>query len=65
MENEILNKPDYTRELVELLRSGGAAEIIAEELTNYHDNDIASALDELRALSYTWCGACIGNFCIS
>ena len=47
MENEILNKPDYTRELVELLRSGGAAEIIAEELTNYHDNDIANALDEL------------------
>jgi len=56
MENEILNEPDYIRELVTLLRSDNTAENIAEELTNYHDNDIASALDELnqgeRALLY-------------
>ena len=49
MENEILNEPDYIRELVALLRSDDPARDIAEALTNYHDNDIASALDELRA----------------
>lgn len=48
MENEvILNEPDYTKELVVLLRSGESREKIAEELTNYHDNDISNALDEI------------------
>lgn len=48
VENEgILNEPDYTTELVELLRSGADSGKIAEELTNYHDNDISNALGEL------------------
>jgi len=48
LENEvILNEPDYTKELVALLRSGESREKIAEELTNYHDNDISNALDEI------------------
>lgn len=49
MENEIINQPDYVCELVALLRSGNTTKKIAEELTNYHDNDIASALDALNA----------------
>lgn len=48
MENEVLNEPDYIRELVELIRSGAGREQLAEELTNYHDNDISNALDELN-----------------
>lgn len=48
MENEILNEPDYIRELVELIRSGESASVIADKMTNYHDNDIATALDELN-----------------
>ena len=40
MENEVLNEPDYIKELVELIRSGESREKIADELTNYHDNDI-------------------------
>ncbi len=48
MENEILNEPDYIQELVALIRSGEQREKIAEELTNYHDNDISNALDELN-----------------
>lgn len=48
MENEILMEPDYIQELVELIRSGESREKIAEELTNYHDNDISNALDELN-----------------
>lgn len=48
MENEILNEPDYVKELVELIRGGANTDALAEELTNYHDNDISNALDELN-----------------
>lgn len=48
MENEIMMEPDYIQELVELIRSSESREKIAEELTNYHDNDISNALDELN-----------------
>ena len=41
-------EPDYIHELVELIRSGENKEKIAEQLTNYHDNDISNALDELN-----------------
>ncbi|MDE6621779.1 MAG: magnesium transporter [Lachnospiraceae bacterium] len=49
MENEGLNAPDYMKELVGLIRSGENRDRIAQELTNYHDNDISNALDELNA----------------
>lgn len=49
MENEVLNEPDYTKELVKLIRSGVENDKLIEELTNYHDNDISNALDELDA----------------
>lgn len=48
MENEILTEPDYVSELAGLLRSGQTRKKIAQELTNYHDNDIASTLDVLN-----------------
>ena len=48
MENEIVEKPDYVEELVNLIRSGEPDEGISEKIDNYHDNDIASALDELN-----------------
>ena len=48
MENEVLIEPNYVEELVELIRSDKDATSIAEELANYHDNDIAAALDELN-----------------
>lgn len=48
MENEVFNEPDYIQELVGLIRSGASREQLAEELTNYHDNDISNALDELN-----------------
>ena len=48
MENEEIMAPDYVQELVELIRSGESEETIAEQIDNYHDNDIASALDELN-----------------
>ena len=54
-------EPDYIHELVELIRSGENKERIAEQLTNYHDNDISNALDELneeeRKMLYHMLGA--------
>ncbi len=47
MENEVWVEPDYIKELVTLIRSGVSRQQIAQELTNYHDNDISNALDEL------------------
>ncbi len=47
MENEEIMVPDYVQELVELIRNGKFNEDIAGQIDNYHDNDIASALDEL------------------
>lgn len=47
MENESLNKPNYIEELVALIRDGNNTGQLADELTNYHDNDISNALDEL------------------
>ncbi|MDE5696086.1 MAG: magnesium transporter [Lachnospiraceae bacterium] len=49
MENEVFTEPDYIKELIELIRSGAGRDRLAEELTNYHDNDISNALDELNA----------------
>lgn len=34
-------------EIVELIRSGNAPNVIAEKLNDYHDNDISNILDEL------------------
>ena len=48
MDNEKRVEPDYIEELVALIRSGGAESEIVQQLTNYHDNDIATALDELN-----------------
>ncbi|MBQ5850502.1 MAG: magnesium transporter, partial [Lachnospiraceae bacterium] len=47
MENEEIIVPDYVQELVELIRNGEFEKSIAEQIDNYHDNDIAAALDEL------------------
>ncbi len=47
LSEEVVREQNYVEELVELIRSGMAAEKLAEEIDNYHDNDIADALDEL------------------
>ena len=49
MENEILNEPDYIKELVELIRSENSKENLLEKINQYHDNDISMALDELSS----------------
>lgn len=47
MEKEVMIEPNYIEELVSLIRSDVGIEQLNEQLSNYHDNDIAEALDEL------------------
>lgn len=47
MENEEIIIPDYEEELAEILRSNLSDAEILEQLDNYHENDIAGALELL------------------
>lgn len=47
MEKEILKEPNYVKELVEIIRGGLSDEDLMEHLSNYHENDIAGALEQL------------------
>ena len=47
MEEEILKEPQFTDEIVSIIRSGLSDEEIVEKLHDYHDNDIARSLEAL------------------
>ena len=47
MEKEILKEPQFTDEIVSIIRSGLPDEEIIEKLHDYHDNDIARSLEAL------------------
>ena len=47
MEKEILKEPNYEKELVQIIRGGLSDEDLMEHLSNYHENDIAGALEQL------------------
>ena len=47
MEKEILKEPKYEEELVELFRSNLPDEELLDRLSDYHENDIAGALEQL------------------
>ena len=42
-----LRHPDYDRELTELVRSNLSPKAFREKLLDYHENDIAAALEAL------------------
>ena len=42
-----LRHPDYDRELTELVRSNLSPKAFREKLLDYHENDIAAALETL------------------
>lgn len=46
-ENKVPERPDYEAELAVILRSGASPEEIRKKLDDYHDNDIASLLENL------------------
>ena len=45
---ELKNK-NYSKELATFIRSGLSKEELRERLSNYHENDIADALERLTA----------------
>lgn len=47
MEEEILKEPQFTDEIVSIIKSGLPDEEIIEKLHDYHDNDIARSLETL------------------
>ena len=49
MEKEVLKEPKYVEELLSIIRSGKSSEEIQDLLSDYHENDIADALEELTA----------------
>ncbi len=49
MEKEILKEPKYVEELLEILRSNLPEEELLDRLSDYHENDIADALEQLTA----------------
>ncbi len=47
MDKEILKEPNYVEELLLILRSNLSNEELLEKLDDYHDNDIAGAIEQL------------------
>ncbi len=61
MEKEILKEPSYVKELLAILRSDLTKKELLEQLDDYHENDIAEALEHMtpeeRAKLYPILGA--------
>ena len=49
MEKELLKKPNFVEELLEIIRSSIAEQELLERLSDYHDHDIAGAVEQLTA----------------
>lgn len=47
MEEKILKEPNYVEELVAIIRGSLPADELLEQISNYHENDIAGALELL------------------
>lgn len=47
MMQKMIKKPEYVEELIKIIRSNLPKEELLDKLSDYHDNDIADALDEL------------------
>ena len=47
MEKKILKEPHFVEEVLALFRSGMPKEQLLDELSNYHENDIAGAIEQL------------------
>lgn len=47
MEKEVLKEPMFVDEIIAIIRSGESDQVVAEKLSDYHENDIAQSLEEL------------------
>lgn len=48
-ESRIAVKPDYTSEIINIIRSNASPKVMCEKLEDYHENDIANVLPDLNA----------------
>lgn len=46
---EVLREPDFVAELLEIIRSSPDSEELLDRISDYHDNDIAGAMEQLTA----------------
>lgn len=42
MKKEILNEPNYVAELLSIIRNTPNVEMMLDQISNYHENDIAA-----------------------
>lgn len=49
MEKKVLKEPHFVEELLEIIRSDISEKELLEKLSDYHENDIAGALEQLTA----------------
>ena len=47
MKKEILNEPNYVAELLSIIRNTPNVEMMLDQISNYHENDIAAAISSL------------------
>ena len=47
MEKDVLKEPNYVEELLSIIRSGMSNEEIEDKISDYHENDIADAWQQL------------------
>lgn len=46
---EVNAKPDYEKEIVTLIRSSASPKIMIDKIMDYHENDIAAALEDMNS----------------
>lgn len=46
-EQNLLERPDYEQELIEIIHGNDSPEMIKEKLEDYHENDLASVVEKL------------------
>ena len=49
-EEEIAEKPDYSKEILEIVRSNDSPKVLRDRLEDHHANDIADVLPDLTAV---------------
>ena len=47
MEKEVMKEPNYVEELLHIIRSHLSEEELLDKLSDYHEKDIAGALEQL------------------
>ena len=67
MQKEVLKEPTYVEELLTLFRSNLGKEELLEKISDYHESDIADAMEQMtpeerkKTLSVAWRGVYCGN----